>query len=95
MLLSQGQGEIMHMVRGQLIQLQYKPLIRNQLLHADGRLIDWQGWSGEQRERKEKFCVGDKKRHSPTTGFYRRLTCAHSTPFRKALLANSIKRVTL
>ena len=62
MLLSQGQGEIMHMVRGQLAQQDHKPFIGNQFLLCDhlvpGSQGDWQVLGVEIRwKRGREVCV--------------------------------------
>lgn len=63
---SQVQGKIMYMVRGQLVQQEYKPLIRNQVLLGDERVIG-RAWKWGEKEKEGWFvqsCGEGKPTHS-------------------------------
>lgn len=73
--LSQGQGEIMHMVRGQLAQQDHKPFIGNQSLLCDQLVFGdvgvigrcW-GWRSEGIE--GEGCVCSYREEQPHTAVF-------------------------
>lgn len=74
----------------QLLQLEYKLLIRTQLFFGYSGVIDYQGVEVERRGQGGKGCAEQQSGDTThTSGIHSRPSCAHRAPFRKVFLASA------